>query len=85
MEKAKKLIAEKVFADARGIIISGLSGIRARPSFDIGLVDYRIDNVDTRIEKITCSIVDLMFDTILSSEIREIIEEQVRNEIRNRI
>lgn len=81
----KKVVAKEIYQDARYILQIGLSGIPG-PShaFDLGKVDYRIDNLDVRLQQITEGIVNLVLDALLPKMDREI-EGRVRERIRKTI
>jgi len=87
MEEIKKKVVRKIHDDIRYIIESGLLGVtKPVPSFDLGKVDYRIDNdnLNARLELIAEKIVLLTIDSlypILYHEIKEIVEDGVKKKI----
>lgn len=59
------IISEKIHNKARYIIENGLQGIKPYPSFDIGKIDYRIDEdtIDMRID----IIINQLFELIIKN------------------
>ena len=83
VEIIKEQVIEEVCGDALYFIESGLSGI-PEPSFDLGKVNYRIDNLDVRLERITENIVRLVMDAMLP-KLELLIESRIREKIRKSI
>ncbi len=85
MEEIKMAGAKEIHQSARYILKDGLSGIpKPCPAFDLGRVDYRIDNLDVRLQQITESIVKLALNALLP-KVEQLVETRVREKIRKSI
>jgi len=73
-ENIKKEVLAVVFKDVRYIIEGNLSGV-PKPSFDFGKIDYRIDNLDIRIIRITEGIMSLVYNALIP-KLDEVIENK---------
>ena len=75
-------VANEIHEKVKQLIVDNLKGIpEPRLSFDPGKIDYIIDNVDTRITRITHSVIDLTIDALWPGIVK-LIEVDIREKIR---
>ena len=71
-------IIEKIHNKARYIVENGLQGIKPYSSFDIGKIDYKLDNIDSRIDCITSQLLELINKEQKNMEIERISEVTIK-------
>ena len=84
MKDIKEIVSKEIYQNTKYILENQLQGITKYQSFDLDKINYTIDNLDFRIQKIVESIIDLTIEALLP-KMEKIIENNIRKDIVNKM